>query len=136
MNEPHDIPALSKWVNTTSEAVKAIRKAGAVNQMILLPGTDFTSATTFATKSGPLLLAVSNPDGTKNGLVFNVHRYLDQDGSGTNAQCVTNNIDESFQPLADFLRQNNRTAMLTETGGGPNDLGCMTMLCQQNDFLK
>ena len=136
MNEPHDIPDLNQWVNTTQVAVTAIRSAGAMNQIILLPGTDFTSAMTFAQKSGPLLLAVSNPDGSKNGLIFNVHKYLDQDGSGTHANCVTNNIDSSFSPLANFLRQNSRIAMLTETGGGPNDSSCMTMLCQQNDFIK
>jgi endoglucanase len=136
MNEPHDIPSIAAWANSSQVAVNAIRQAGATNNVILIPGTDFTSATTFATKSGPALLNITNPDGTNTNLIFNVHKYLDSDGSGTHANCVTNNIDTAFQPLANFLRQNNRVAMLTETGGGPNDTSCMTMLCQQNDFIK
>ena len=47
-----------------------------------------------------------------------MHKYLDSDESGTRAKCVTNDIATTFQPLADFLRQNNRIAILTETGCG------------------
>lgn len=136
MNEPHDIPDLQAWANTSQLAVNAIRTAGATNQQILIPGTDFTSAATFANVSGPVLLGVTNPDGSTDNLLFNVHKYLDSDGSGTHANCVTNNIDTAFAPLAAFLRQNNRTAILTETGGGPSDASCAQMLCQQNDFIK
>ena len=135
MNEPHDLD-LQAWAQTSQLAVNAIRQAGATDQVILIPGTDFTSATGFATLSGPALLNVANPDGSNQNLVFNVHKYLDVDGSGTHANCVTNNIASAFQPLAAFLRQNNRVAMLTETGGGPTDPSCMVMLCQQNDFIK
>jgi endoglucanase len=136
MNEPHDIPDLTKWAASSQAAVTAIRSAGATSQLILIPGTDFASATTFAQKSGPVLLGITNPGGGTQGLVFNVHKYLDQDGSGTKANCVTDNIDTAFRPLAAFLRTNNRTAMLTETGGGPVDASCMQMLCRQNDFIK
>lgn len=136
MNEPHDIPDINAWATSSQAAVTAIRNAGATTQMILIPGTDFTSATTFATKSGPALLNITNPNGTTDGLIFNVHKYLDSDGSGTNTDCVRNNIDDAFTPLAAFLRQNNRVAMLTETGGGPNSTSCATLLCQQNDFIK
>lgn len=136
MNEPHDIPDINAWANTSQAAVTAIRNAGATSQMILIPGTDFASATTFAQTSGPALLGITNPDGTTDNLVFNVHKYLDSDGSGTNAECVRNNIDDAFTPLAAFLRQNNRVAMLTETGGGPNSTSCAAMLCQQNDFIN
>jgi len=136
MNEPHDIPSLPAWANSSQLAVNAIRAAGATTQQILIPGTDFASAATFANTSGPVLLGVKNPDGTTDNLLFNVHKYLDSDGSGTHSNCVTNNIDTAFAPLAAFLRQNNRTAILTETGGGPTDPTCLQMLCQQNDYIK
>jgi len=136
MNEPHDIPSLPAWANSSQLAVNAIRAAGATTQQILIPGTNFTSATAFASTSGPVLLGVKNPDGTTDNLLFNVHQYLDSDASGTHSNCVMNNIDTAFTPLAAFLRQNNRTAILTETGGGPTDPTCLQMLCQQNDFIK
>ncbi|KAF2668061.1 glycoside hydrolase family 5 protein [Microthyrium microscopicum] len=134
MNEPHDLPNFQTWVGTCQAAVTAIRNAGAKN-VILLPGTDYASATTFAMKSGPALLSVKNPDGSADGLIFNVHQYLDWNSSGQNVQCVKNNIDLAFAPLAAFLRQNRRQAMVTETGGSA-DPSCLALLCQQNDFIN
>lgn len=85
--------------------------------------------------SAAALIGVTNPNGTTTGLIFDVHKYLDSDNSGTNAECVTNNIDSAFAPLATYLRQNNRQAFLTETGGG-NVASCETYLCQQNAYLN
>lgn len=52
--------------------------------MILLPGNDYTSAQQFVSDgSGPALLGVTNPDGSTTGLIFDVHKYLDSDNSGT-----------------------------------------------------
>lgn len=136
MNEPHDMPDINRWAQSSQAAVTAIRNAGAKTQQILIPGTDFTSAGTFAQKSGPALLTVTNPDGSTTGLMFNVHKYLDADNSGTHTDCVRNNINDAFMPLANFLRQNKRVAMLTETGGGPTDASCLQLLCEQNDFIK
>ena len=50
--------------------------------------------------------------------------------SGTNAECTTNNIDDAWTPLSQWLRCNGRQAFNTETGGG-NTASCQTMLCQQ-----
>ena len=50
--------------------------------MILLPGTDYTSAQTFVSSgSAAALSTVRNPDGTITNLVMDVHKYLDYDGS-------------------------------------------------------
>ncbi|KAF9482685.1 cellulase-domain-containing protein [Pholiota conissans] len=131
MNEPHDVPDINMWAASVQAAVTAIRNAGATSQIILLPGNNWTSAQTFVSNgSGPALLTVTNPDGTTTGLVFDVHKYLDSDNSGTNAECVTNNIASSWQPLADWLRTNKRQAFNTETGGG-NTASCVQYLCQQ-----
>ncbi|KDR82070.1 hypothetical protein GALMADRAFT_135444 [Galerina marginata CBS 339.88] len=131
MNEPHDIPNISTWANTVQAAVTAIRNAGATSQMILLPGTDYTSAQNFVSNgSGPALLKVVNLDGSTKNLIFDVHKYLDSDNSGTHSDCVTNNIQSSWAPLATWLRQNGRQALNTETGGG-NVADCITFICQQ-----
>jgi endoglucanase len=136
MNEPHDVPNISTWAATVQAAVTAIRNAGATSQFISLPGNDWQSAAAFISDgSAAALSAVKNPDGSTTNLIFDVHKYLDSDNSGTHTECVTNNIDSAFAPLATWLRQNNRQAILTETGGG-NTASCQTYVCQQLAYLK
>lgn len=136
MNEPHDIPDITLWAESVQAAVTAIRNAGATTQLILLPGNDYTSAGTFISNgSADALNKVVNPDGSITNLVFDVHKYLDSDNSGTHAECVTNNIDDAFGPLAQWLRCNGRQAFNTETGGG-NTASCEEYLCQQIAFQK
>jgi endoglucanase len=119
MNEPHNIPDMAIWAATVQAAVTAIRQAGATTQLILLPGNDFTGAQTFVSNgSAGNLSTVHNLDGTNTSLIFDVHKYLDSDGSGTHTDCVSNHITDTFMPLATFLTANKRTAILSETGGG------------------
>lgn len=119
MNEPHDLPNLSMWADTVQAAVTAIRKAGATTQTILLPGTEFTHASSFVENgSAGNLSRVTNPDGSFSNLVFEVHQYLDSDGSGTALTCVTDHVQDAFMPLAQFLVSNGRKAFLGEIGGG------------------
>jgi endoglucanase len=70
MNEPHDIPDLNLWGQSSQAAVTAIRAAGATNQTILLPGTNFASAETFVSSgSADVLSKITNPGGGTDGLV-------------------------------------------------------------------
>jgi endoglucanase len=136
MNEPHDVPDIVAWAGSVQAAVTAIRNAGATTQMIFLPGNDWTSAAKFISNgSAGALKNVTNPDGSIKGLIMDVHKYLDFDNSGTNTECVTNNIADAFAPLADWLRQNGRQAFLSETGGG-NVASCVLYMCQQLAYLK
>ncbi|MCJ1474939.1 hypothetical protein MMC13_003599 [Lambiella insularis] len=136
MNEPHDLPDLNLWAESVQCAVTAIRQAGATSQVILLPGNDYTSAGSFVSGgSAAALCNVTNLDGTVTNLIFDVHKYLDSDGSGTHAECVSNQIDASFSPLATYLRANNRQALLSETGGGSSNSDCMVDVCQALRFL-
>jgi endoglucanase len=136
MNEPHDVPSITTWAATVQAVVTAIRNAGATSQFISLPGNGWQSAGTFISDgSAAALSTVRNPDGSTTNLIFDVHKYLDSDNSGTHTECVRNNIDDAFAPLATWLRQNNRQAILTETGGG-NTASCQTYMCQQIAYLK
>lgn len=118
MNEPHDLDILL-WANSVQAAVTAIRKAGATSQMILLPGTNFASAGKFVSSgSGDALVKVTNPDGSVDGLIFDLHKYLDIDNSGNFPDCVTNNIDDAFAIVATFLKGVKRQALVSETGAG------------------
>lgn len=68
--------------------------ASATSQIILLPGNNWTSAQTFVSNgSGAALLKVKNPNGSVTGLVFDVHKYLDSDNSGTNASVYVNEFE-------------------------------------------
>ncbi|KAJ7255315.1 endoglucanase [Mycena rebaudengoi] len=140
MNEPHDVPDINLWAGSVQAAVTAIRNAGATTHMILLPGNNWTSAATFVSNgSADALKKVVNPDGSTTNLIFDVHKYLDFDNSGTNPliewdrECVTNNIAEAWAPLAQWLRCNKRQAFNTETGGG-NVASCFKFMCQQIAF--
>lgn len=135
MNEPHDIPDITTWATTVQTAVTAIRKAGATSNIILLPGNDWTHASSsISDGSAAALATVTNIDGTFTNLVYDVHQYLDSDGSGTSTTCSTNNVD-TFTTLATWLRSNGRQAMLTETGGGATDSTCITNVCEELQVL-
>jgi len=152
MNEPHHLD-INDWADTCQEAVNAIRKAGATSQMILLPGTNFDSAATLLeTGSVDTLMDIRNPDGSVDGLVLDVHKYLDEDNSGTHEECVTDNVD-SFRELAEHLRDIGRLAMVSETGASrsssvgllekSNRRGslltsyqCLEKFCAQNEFIN
>ena len=126
----HDVD-ITSWATSVQAAVTAIRKAGATNQKILLPGTDYTSAGAFISNgSGDALEKVTNLDGSTTNLIFDVHKYLDSDNSGTSAECTTNNV-EAFTALGNWLRKEKRQAMLTETGGGSSASSCEDKLCQE-----
>lgn len=121
------VPDINAWAATVQAAVTAIRKAGATSHMILLPGTDYTSAGSFISSGSAAALAkVTNLDASTTNLIFDVHSYLDSDHSGTHASCVSNQISESFAPLATWLRSAGRMALLSETGGGSSDPSCLT----------
>jgi endoglucanase len=134
MNEPHDMPNLQTWANSVQAAVNAIRAAGATSQYILLPGSTYASAGTLPTEAGPYLLKVTDPAGGVSKLLFDVHKYLDSDQSGTHPECVMDNVSV-FQTLYNWLQTNNRRALLSETGGG-NTQSCYTYLKSELSFIK
>ena len=133
MNEPHDLD-INKWATTCQLVVNAIRAAGAKTQLILIPGSEYSSAPNFPYYSGPALLPIKDFDGSQNMLIFDIHRYYDQNGYGQLRECVQNHIQDSYAPLAQYLRQYGRQAMITETGGG-NTQSCVKYVCQALDYL-
>lgn len=134
MNEPHDLTSLSTWATTVQTAVTAIRNAGATSNMILLPGNDWTHASTLISDGSAAALAnITNLDGSTTNLIFDVHQYLDSDGSGTSTTC-TDSHSSDFETLATWLRSEGRQAMLTETGGS-SDSTCLSLVCEELQTL-
>lgn len=72
MNEPHDL-TVSTWVDTVQAVVTAIR-AVAPDNTILMPGSTWSHASALPTEAGPALLDVTNPDGSTDNLLFDVHQ--------------------------------------------------------------
>jgi endoglucanase len=129
MNEPHDLD-IGTWATTVQSVVTAIRGAGANSQTILLPGTEYTALGAWQSDGSlAALSAVTNPDNSTTGLVFDVHQYLDSDNSGTSTECTQTHADD-INNLATALRSAGRQAMLSETGGGNTD-SCETDLCAE-----
>lgn len=136
MNEPHDMDSCPGWAASVQGAVTAIRQAGATTQYISIPGDGWQSPyQLFHAGSSDTLASVTNPDGSTTGLVFDVHLYLDANGTGTSTECVTNGTSEAWEPLAAWLREKGRQALVTETGGGGTS-SCKQYVCQELQYLK
>ncbi|CAN8101244.1 unnamed protein product [Discula destructiva] len=134
MNEPHDLD-INVWAATCQKAVTGIRQAGAASQMILLAGTNFDSAATLVSSgSAAAMMNLTNPDGTTDNLLLDIHKYLDEDNSGTHRTCTTDNVD-AFTTVAQFLRQAGRKGLISESGAS-SDATCMTNFCAQNTFIN
>ncbi|EIW74795.1 glycoside hydrolase family 5 protein [Coniophora puteana RWD-64-598 SS2] len=134
MNEPHDLD-VPTWVQSVQAAINAIRAAGANSQYILMPGSSYSSAGALPTEAGPLLVKLTDPAGGTDKLLFDVHFYLDSDGSGSHTDCTKNGVDV-MTTLANWLNSNgNRQAILSETGGGSTS-SCETDLNQELAYIK
>lgn len=137
MNEPHDMASAEGWAASVQAAVTAIRLANATRQFISLPGSDWQSAGALPLHGiGEALARVTNPDNSTTGLVFDVHLYLNVNGTGQTAECVTDGVSETWRSLAAWLRMKGRQAIVTETGGGSSTSSCVKYVCQELQYLR
>ena len=101
MNEPNAVPE-TQMVTSENTAIAAIRATGATN-MIFVPGNRWTGAWTWSHSDGygaansNAMLSIVDPG---NNYVFEVHQYLDSDGSGSNDGVVS--ADIGWQRLTNF----------------------------------
>jgi endoglucanase len=89
MNEPHDQSA-TEWLSSANAAIAAIRSAGAAQQ-ILVPGSYWDGAWTWTTTDNAAVIGTGVQDPAHN-FTFEVHQYLDADGSGTHPGVVSPTI--------------------------------------------
>ncbi|KAB5588420.1 Glycoside hydrolase family 5 protein [Ceratobasidium theobromae] len=119
-NEPWGIDA-SVVAQLNQVAINGIRAAGATSQLILVEGTSWTGAWTW-TSSGnsAAFTGLTDPN---NNFAIEMHQYLDSDGSGTSATCVSSTImAERISAATAWLKANNLKGFLGELGGGSNDV--------------
>lgn len=89
MNEPH-IQTATEWLSSANAAIAAIRSAGATQQ-ILVPGSYYDGAWTWTTSDNAAVIGTGVQDPLHN-YAFEVHQYLDFDGSGTHPGVVSPTI--------------------------------------------
>lgn len=72
----------------------------------------------------------------QNKLIFQMHQYLDSDGSGTSATCVSSTIfQERLVAATNWLKQNNKLGLIGEFAGG-NNQQCIDALIGGLKYLK
>lgn len=111
-------------VELNQAAINGIRAAGA-KQSINVEGNHWTGAWTWTTTKGTdgktnadLMGGLTDPE---NKLVYQMHQYLDTDGSGTSPNCVSATIgSERLVAATNWLRANKKIGLLGEFAGGVN----------------
>jgi endoglucanase len=119
-NEYHDMDQ-KLVVRLNQAAINGIRAAGATNQSINVEGNSWTGAWTWVSKSqnGATMQSLTDPS---NKIVYQMHQYLDTDGSGTHAECVSSTIGvERLRSATAWLKQHKKVAILGEFAGGNNE---------------
>lgn len=129
MNEP-SAPSLATWLTTVNTAIAAIRATGATN-LITVPGLDFTGADTWIA-SGNAGAMIGVVDSGSNFL-FEVHQYIDIDGSGTSPNAVDSTIlSQRLGAVTTWARANGVRLFLGEFGIANNP----TMLAAMVDGVS
>lgn len=117
-NEYHDMDQ-SLVVNLNQAAINGIRAAGATSQYITAEGNSYTGAWTWTTSdNGATMGALTD---SEDKLLYQMHQYLDSDGSGTNEACVSSTIgSERLQAATQWLKDNKKQGIIGEFAGANN----------------
>jgi endoglucanase len=103
-------------------AIDGIRAAGATSQYIWVEGNSWSGAWTWNTTNDNMK-ALTDP---QNKLVYEMHQYLDSDGSGTTPTCVNDQIGvQRVIGATNWLRANGKIGVIGEFAGGANSV-CQT----------
>jgi endoglucanase len=136
MNEPFDMRT-EQWLSSANAAIAAIRTVGAGN-LILVPGNGYTGAWTwesnwYGTPNAQVMGGIKDP---YNWFMYDVHQYMDSDGSGTTETCVNTTIGaERLKNFTAWLRANNKKAILGEFSSGRNSV-CDQALKNMVQYLE
>lgn len=130
-NEYHDMDQTLVF-QLNQAAIDGIRGAGATTQYIFAEGNSYSGAWTWAALNDNLK-GLSDPQGK---LIYEMHQYLDSDGSGTSADCVSSTIGaERLASATKWLRDNKKLGILGEFAGGAN-ANCKTAVTGLLDHLQ
>ncbi|CZT52834.1 probable cellulase precursor [Rhynchosporium secalis] len=130
-NEYHDMDQ-TLVLNLNQGAIEAIRAAGAVSQYIFVEGNSYSGAWTWTTVNDNLK-ALTDP---QNKIIYEMHQYLDSDGSGTSTACVSSTIGaERLTAATKWLKDNKKMGIIGEFAGGANNQ-CASAVKGMLDYMK
>ncbi|EIT78233.1 putative extracellular endoglucanase/cellulase [Aspergillus flavus] len=116
-NEYHDMEQ-SLVLSLNQAAIDGIRAAGATTQYIFVEGNSYSGAWKWA-DTNDNLSQLTDP---QDKIVYEMHQYLDSDGSGTSETCASSTIGkERLQTATEWLKTNNKKGFLGEFAGGVNE---------------
>lgn len=119
-------------VNLNQAGINGIRAAGATSQTIFVEGNSYTAASNWATVNDAMK-TLTDPQGR---IIYEMHLYLDSDGSGTHADCVSTTIGvERAQGATAWLKANGKIGIIGEFAGGANSQ-CSTAISNLFAHLK
>ncbi|PVH89056.1 glycoside hydrolase family 5 protein [Cadophora sp. DSE1049] len=116
-NEPHDMGSVST-LSLMQACIDGVRAAGATSQYIFVEGTSWSGAWTWVSAGNGDLRALVDP---QDKIIYEMHQYLDSDGSGTSTACVSATIgSERIKAATEWLKANNKKGIIGEFAGGNN----------------
>ena len=130
-NEFHDMDQ-TLVLDLNQAAINGIRAAGATSQYIFVEGNSYTGAWTW-TDNNDNLKSLTDP---QDKIVYEMHQYLDTDGSGTHETCVSETIGaERVESATQWLKDNGKLGVIGEFAGGNNEV-CRAAVKSLLDALK
>ncbi|KAK0724602.1 glycoside hydrolase family 5 protein [Lasiosphaeris hirsuta] len=132
-NEYHDMDnSLVQKLNQA--AIDGIRAAGATSQYIFVEGNSYSGAWTWSSSgNGASLKDLKDPS---DKIIYEMHQYLDSDGSGTSATCVSSTIGaERVKDATAWLKANGKKGIIGEFAGGANSV-CKSAVTGLLDHLE
>ncbi len=98
--------------------IDGVRAAGATSQYIFVEGTSWSGAWTWVSAGNDALVALTDP---QDKIIYEMHQYLDSDGSGTATACVSATIgSERLKAATAWLKSTGKKGILGEFAGGSN----------------
>ncbi|KUJ21983.1 glycoside hydrolase [Mollisia scopiformis] len=132
-NEFHDEPSNTVVADLNQACIDGVRAAGATTQYIFVEGTSYTGAWTWVSSGNSV--AMANLTDPSDKIVYEMHQYLDSDGSGTSATCVSTTIGaERIAAATSWLQENGKKGIIGEFAGGANS-DCETAVTGMLDAL-
>ncbi|GFF37833.1 probable endo-beta-1,4-glucanase B [Aspergillus lentulus] len=116
-------------------AINAIRAAGATSQYIFVEGNSWSGAWTWESVNDNLK-TLTDPIADPDKLIYEMHQYLDSDGSGTSSTCVSATIgQERIESATAWLVANAKKAFLGEFAAGANSV-CVSAVTGMLDYME
>ncbi|CAP94832.1 hypothetical protein E8E15_005743 [Penicillium rubens] len=129
-NEYHDMDQ-DLVLKLNQAAIDGIRDAGATSQYIFVEGNSWTGAWTWVDVNDNMK-ALTDP---QDKIVYEMHQYLDSDGSGKSETCVSTTIGkERVTAATQWLKDNNKVGVIGEFAGGVND-NCKAAITGMLDYM-